>query len=1388
MSSPKPLVRATQIGEYIRHHSCERRFKLDFNKRELTHELPFFFQLSGTMDPVLQEAGRKREREWEERVRAAGLTDLCCYEDRPGVESTPWSFFAAAAATVAPGTAAYGREIEVEGELGAFRVSGRIDFALLLWEGDRPRLRIVECKASRKDRTYHRVQLVLYRMLLRRLLAEAPLLIDGVPVETLECVVARIDDATNEVHDVLALSPLDLELEEADVTRLLAEDGALPRILAADLDTLPYQLDSHCGDCALNVDCFPESARGRRLELLGVDPSAVRAFRAAGLETLDQVADLDPAGPVAQAVRAEPGFRADLHSLVVQAKTRRRLLPGGDLHPEDHEVEPLPHAGDGQLPVHDQDGHALVRVFLTIHYDYVENRIGAIAAHVTRSAHPLSTLFQDEEGRWRPHPDVQEQWKVEGDGGFRWEQGPVQGEDVIGWIREPWTGDYAADNGKEAALLRGFFQKTVDAIRKLAPEGWAPLHFYVWNRGELTRLVEGCSRCGTELLAHLRELLGCRASLEQLIYSCLEDEVQTRYALGWTGRGLGVATSLKWFGRRFHWTRRVKGEVVHLDRVFFQDLFDWKTSLRFDGAQLDRPWRPLEDESADRHSFELRACFQDALSAPYWRAVWGTLPDPNTPGLDARMAKSIRRYQEAAQPGYLRAYLQARVQALRWIEESVRFKNGAIAKPLLCVDELPTFTLGVDGPARAALDFLRLEQHVKVNDWIASRLVPPIQRVCEGQTLPLRDLRPLEANRLGGWIDLTGYPLDRAALEVRCSYGPGSFVRVSPCADDPGRAQTVKQLLNAGSTGTVESLDWETGRIVVSIIPSKGAAYLVPSRAWKEDADGYDRATVDESPSDFVSSRVDRRLRDQTDAPTYRWFDPRGAVIPAQDVLADGLLESYRDLLSGTVLGKGPLAPDQIRAALEGLSARIQLLQGPPGTGKTQTTAVAVLLRILARRSGGDVVLLTGNTHTAVNTLLARLGDLQPPLRAAAQAAGLPLPPLRIAKIHSSEPEEPTGGGIADWTADNAAGRLAEARQQGVVVLGGTPAALLKLEQKLSPTAAYKNEHGFRVPLLIVDEASMLVLPCLLALASLVREDGEILLAGDHRQLAPIVGHDWASEDRPPVVLFQPFVSAYEAVRSLQAGQSLTPAQITQSALSYTFRLPAEIRELLTRLYRQDGIELAGRAAEPRLPGTSSGWDRLWEGDGGLYLVTHDERTSKQSNPVEAGIIREILAAGERLGKLTPSSVGIVMPHRSQRSLLKGVLAEHGEAVDVLDTVERLQGGERETIIVSATASDPVAIGAKAEFILNLNRANVAFSRAKTRLIVVCADTLLDYMPAEIEHYEAALLWKTLRRLCADFRCELEVGPHRARITAPAATCLPAGGAGKPEQEPACSR
>ena len=1394
-ASRRPLVRVTQIGEYVRHGSCERRFKLDSDERRLTRALPFFYTLSGTMDPVLAESGRQREREWEGHLRTAGLTDLSRYADRPNEESTAWEMLAERAVGLTGGGEGYGREIEVAGDIGAFRVVGRIDFALILWKGGRPRLRIVECKASRKDRTYQRVQLVLYRILVGQLLQGQPLVLGGhrLRPEDIECVVARLDENTSRAQDILSLPPLDLDMEEADVRLLLAPDGTLQDILKRDVAETSYQLDAKCDDCSLSLYCLPEAARRQEIQLLGVDPSTVRALSAAGIGDLDALAALPLVGPAADAIRAHPDFGVSLDTLSAKARSRRSTLPGHPAgpasdgnpnsgSPEYNDVIPLPHAGNGQLPPHQTGASRLVRVYLSVSYDYAENRIGAVSAHVTRSDQPLSTLFVQEEGehrrpgRWRPDPVVKEQWATGtgADGRRIFTDRPLEAIEFAGVLTKPWSGDYEEDTKREADLLSRFFLRLVQTARELCPEGRAPIHFYVWSRNEISRLVEACARADTNLLGSLRELLGCREGIEQLIYSCLSDEIDTRYALGWTSRGLAAATSLRWFGRRFHWTRRVGEDDLPLDQIFAEGIFDFKTTLPYNDAG---GWLPLDASQAHRHAFEIRASFADALPAPYWRAQWGTLPDAGAPGLPDKLRAAIKAYGRATRPGCLKAYLKARAQALRWIEESVKFKNAEITKPLVALKDLPDFTLGVETAARAALDFLWLEQRVAVNDWMSAHLIPPAGRVPLGRTLPVRDVQAVANNRLVAAIDLSGYPLDVAGLRARCSLGEGAFVRLSPCADDPNRGQTVAQFLRGGSTCRIESLDWDSGRLELSVMPyrSKDDRYMLPSVHWPAGGSGYSRATIDESLSDFVAGKVEERLVSGLGSHVYEWFDPHGPAIPPQIALPEPLLDGYRVFLDHLDLGRGPLAADQAAAAVDGLNARVQLLQGPPGTGKTQTTAAAVLLRILARRRGGDilhpgdVVLVAAGTHMAVDTLLRRISFLLPQFAQGAEKSGFDMPRVHLAKVQSSGGGEATGVEIEDFMPDGGDAFVAARRLDGVLIIGGTPSALLKMARELGRKAPWsESAQKFQAESLVVDEASMMVLPPFLALASLVREDGDILLAGDHRQLAPIMAHDWEREDRPPACRYRPYASAYEAVRTLKEGHPISDAAIRVSALTFTFRLPPEIRSLIARLYRLDGLTLEG-LPEPRVvPAAASSaedvWHRIWRDPTGLFLITHEECASKQSNPTETEIIAKILAAA---GPLPPGTVGVVVPHRAQRALLKTAL-EGEPAVDVIDTVERLQGGERPTIIVSATASDPAAINARAEFILGLNRANVAFSRAQRRLVVVCSERLIAHLPPSAEHYAEAMLWKSLRAACSEFVGRAEVGGHGVRVwTAP---------------------
>jgi len=217
-------------------------------------------------------------------------------------------------------------------------------------------------------------------------------------------------------------------------------------------------------------------------------------------------------------------------------------------------------------------------VYLTVSYDYVENRIGALSAHVTDSDYQLYTPFAPQpDGVRRPAAEVVEVRRARDEVTERLrivDQRPLRGIDLVRFQSVPWTGIYERDNGAEMRLLQDFLRRLVDAIAEVADAEEAPIHFYVWSRSEMKRLLEACSRSSAGLMHHLQELLGCRPGLEQLIYSCLQDELTNRYALGWTSQGLSVMTSLTWFGQRYHWLRQVgyRRKEVDLEQVFNRDL------------------------------------------------------------------------------------------------------------------------------------------------------------------------------------------------------------------------------------------------------------------------------------------------------------------------------------------------------------------------------------------------------------------------------------------------------------------------------------------------------------------------------------------------------------------------------------------------------------------------------------------------------------------------------------------------------------------------------------------------------------------------------------------------------------------------------------------------
>jgi DNA replication ATP-dependent helicase Dna2 len=71
------------------------------------------------------------------------------------------------------------------------------------------------------------------------------------------------------------------------------------------------------------------------------------------------------------------------------------------------------------------------------------------------------------------------------------------------------------------------------------------------------------------------------------------------------------------------------------------------------------------------------------------------------------------------------------------------------------------------------------------------------------------------------------------------------------------------------------------------------------------------------------------------------------------------------------------------------------------------------------------------------------------------------------------------------------------------------------------------------------------------------------------------------------------------------------------------------------------------------------------------------------------------------------------------------------EELPVVDTVERMQGNERELILVSYAVADREYAEREAEFLLNPNRFNVSITRPRSKLIVFMSEDILRTVPQD---------------------------------------------------------
>lgn len=121
-------------------------------------------------------------------------------------------------------------------------------------------------------------------------------------------------------------------------------------------------------------------------------------------------------------------------------------------------------------------------------------------------------------------------------------------------------------------------------------------------------------------------------------------------------------------------------------------------------------------------------------------------------------------------------------------------------------------------------------------------------------------------------------------------------------------------------------------------------------------------------------------------------------------------------------------------------------------------------------------------------------------------------------------------------------------------------------------------------------------------------------------------------------------------------------------------------------------------------------------------------RLMDKAAELEAGLVACLVGSFDRatrdwdLSSHTASRVFVVTPHHTQRLAVNRALEQVGVAGVQVDTVERMQGKERDLVVVCLAYQDQDRLEAELDFVYSLPRLNVSVTRARKKVVVILSD------------------------------------------------------------------
>lgn len=245
--------------------------------------------------------------------------------------------------------------------------------------------------------------------------------------------------------------------------------------------------------------------------------------------------------------------------------------------------------------------------------------------------------------------------------------------------------------------------------------------------------------------------------------------------------------------------------------------------------------------------------------------------------------------------------------------------------------------------------------------------------------------------------------------------------------------------------------------------------------------------------------------------------------------------------------------------------------------------------------------------------------------------------------------------------------------------------------------------------LVVIDEAAQCPVPVVL---SLLMRAKRALIIGDPHQIPPVVT---LNKDEDAMLRRRHKLGKewMESRNLTYTGGSIYEACATAAGevflLDEHFRCDPAIVEVPNRVVYGGRLAVLTDVSRLALPATVD--------EPAVRVIDHEGGVVGKVNLSEANRVVELI--GELQARHPDTSIGVVTPFRNQVTRIRKLLDAAGLKAKV-DTAHKFQGDERDIIILSPVASEGIKPQTAQWAAGGINLWNVAITRAKSRLYVVC--------------------------------------------------------------------